>query len=251
MRTLSVLFILATGLVWFSCKEKTTTDETRLDITFTGVYAGQPLVMFDGKYDCPENVKASFHLFQFYLTDIALQKTSGEWILVSPVSLVTFRDQQTKEEAEKGVTLSFSKVPVGNYQAIRYNLGLTEALNKTSPADYKPGAPLSDNYWSWALGYVFYKIEGIADTEGKGVYASKLTFHTGANSLLRTLTFPSTFNLTPKKTHTLPFTADLAKVLQTGDQVINFRTTTQDHTTNMQIAERITNNLAGAIGLKE
>ena len=204
-------------------------------------------MMYAREYPYEADMKLKLQLFRFYLSDLALSDDTK----LSDVEIVDFEEIQSEAAAKQGITIRFTNVPAQNYTTIKMGVGITEKLNKTQPGDYAPGHPLTDNYWSWALGYVFTKIEGNADINGDGVFNDKLTFHIGANELYRTSTFSKNFTVKAGETTKLDFEVDLRKVLvRTDDDFLDFRKVTIDHTNNMQVATFIADNLVNAITLK-
>ena len=166
------------------------------------------------------------------------------------VELVTFKDVQTLEQANEGVSFLIEQIPVGDYQGIRLVIGLTPELNATQPSDYVAGDPLSDHYWSWALGYVFTKIEGNADLNGDGNFDEKLTYHIGHNDLAREKTFSGDITLEQGRTADIFFEVDALDVIRNQSTFIDFRITPQDHTNDMDLARFISDNLFNALIMK-
>ena len=205
--------------------------------------------MYESSYDYEADMQLRFQLFQFYISQVALIKDDGMEELID-VALVSFKDIQTEEQADQGLSFLIEEIPVGNYQGIRLIIGLSEELNATQPSDYIAGHPMTDHYWSWTLGYVFTKIEGNADLSGDGVFDEKLTFHIGADELARDKTFSGNISLEEGIAGDVFFEVDLSKVIQKDGNHINFRETPQDHTQNMDIARFIADNLYDALVMK-
>lgn len=248
MKKIFSLFIATVFLLSFSAcdKEVKTTD---LYLHFQGKFDSEPLLMYEADYDYESDMQLRFQLVQFYISQVALIKDDGMEELLD-VELVSFKDIQTEEQANQGVSFLIEEIPVGNYQGIRLIIGLSEELNATQPADYIAGHPMTNHYWSWALGYVFTKIEGNADFSGDGVFDEKLTFHIGANELARDKTFSGDITLEQGIAGDVFFEVDLARVIQKEGDFIDFRKTPQDHTQNMDIARFIADNLYDALVMK-
>lgn len=209
--------------------------------------------MFNQQYAYPANTKVRFQNFQFYLSDVTLLKEAREdaaGVNLSEVLLYDFREVQTSEAAAKGIAQVLKNVPPGQYKGLRVGIGVSPKLNATSPNSYTPPHPLDDNYWSWALGYVFFKIEGNADVKGDGKFSEKLTFHVGGNDFYRTKTFFQDINIA-EGTNRLELSVDLYKVLTANNdtEFVDFRKVTQDHTNDKQLAAFLANNLMQALEL--
>lgn len=249
MRRLYSFLLLSLILLAADCNEdKVQPAETgTLELNFKGTFGTDPLEMYAREYAYEAGMKIKLQLFRFYLSNLILSDDTK----LSDIELVDFEDVQSDAAAQQGITLRFENIPAKTYTGIKTGIGVAEKLNSTQPGDYAPGDPLSDNYWSWALGYVFTKIEGNADIDGDGVFNDKLTFHIGANSLYRNKTFTKNFTVKPNETTRLNFVVDLRKVLIRSDSdYLDFRKVTIDHTNNMEVATFISDNMVNAIELK-
>lgn len=253
MQKILLPFLALALLLVAGCGNDSNNDDNsaKLDVTFRADYAGQPLVMFDETYSYPDNMSLKLQLFQYYISDLALVRANGEIVPLSEIELIKFGDDLTLQDAQNGYKLTFNDIPTGEYSTLRFGLGVNPDLNATQPGNYSPTHPLSDNYWSWALGYVFVKIEGNADTNGDGQFAEKLTYHVGADPLYRVLEFTGPFNVS-KDGGAINLGVDLRKVLVRDNQFIDFRIPedTQDHTNDEVLYRFIWDNLAQAIQVK-
>lgn len=254
MKKLSLLFIALALFILTSCQdEKNPAEPSSVNLQFKGYFADDLLEMYAQAYPYEGNTDVKFQLFQFYVSDVTLLPAdpSAPEVPVLDIGLVSFRDVQSAESAERGVTLQTGEAPAGRYRGIRFGIGVSPALNATQPSDYPPGHPLTDHYWSWATGYVFFKIEGNADTNRDGTFEDKLTFHIGLNDFYREKTFTQPLEVTSGTPATINFTVDLHRVLaSSGSDFVDFRQVTQDHTNNRDLARFLADNLQSAIQLK-
>lgn len=244
-----ILIPVLAVLLAASCGENKT-DEGSVGLQFKAHFGGAPLTMFSRSYAYPDGMNVRFQNFLFYVSDVTLIKEDGSEHPLSEIELISFKDIQDDAAAAAGIATNAAKVPPGNYKAVKMGIGIAPDLNGTQPGDYKPGHPLTDNYWSWALGYIFTKIEGNADLNGDGNFDenAKLTFHIGANTLYRVKTFDTTFSVKTGEELQIPFMVDLRKVLvNDAGNYLDFRVTRQDHTNDMNVARFILDNLEAAI----
>ncbi len=238
-------------LLFFSCTEKKD-ETTKVDVNFTvkSTFDDLPLQMYNQTYSYDAGMKLRLQNFQFYLSDIVLLKESrddADSVKLSEIVLATFRNVQSPDAATKGIRFTFKDIPAGTYKGLRVGIGVAPRLNATSPNSYTPPHPLDDNYWSWALGYVFTKLEGNADVIGDGKFAEKLTFHIGGNEFYRKKTFFKNIVLKPGESN-LELKVDLHKVLAIGgSQFVDFRKVTQDHTNDKVLAKFFADNLLNAL----
>jgi len=249
MKKTTFLLLFAFALLATDCQDDDVQPQATgtLELNFKGTFGADPLVMYAREYPYEAGMKVKLQLFRFYVSNILLSNN----VKVSDIEVVDFEDVQSDATAQQGITIQIKNVPTEDYTGINFGVGVSENLNKTNPGGYAPGSPLSDNYWSAALGYVFTKIEGNADVDGDGVFNDKLTFHAGANQLYRNKEFNKTFTVKAGETTRLNFEVDLRKVLvKSESDFLDFRKVTIDHTTKPEIATFISDNLANAIVLK-
>ena len=110
----------------------------------------------------------------YLVSGVALKTKDGTWIEV-PES-VAWMNAATKRDAAV-----FSKVPEGEYTALRFFVGLDELENGRDPASRGPEHPLNPRlnglHWSWQGGYIFLALEGMwSDAAGK---MSGYAYHLG------------------------------------------------------------------------
>ncbi len=257
-KRLTILFALS-GLVFlFATCNRTETDcctpgddTGTLELRFKGVFDDAPLMMYAASYPYEAGMSLRLQLFLFYLSDMNLLEKDGKSIKIKDIEVVNFANIQSEAAAKEGVTIRINNVPAGKYSALKTGIGVSSELNKTNPGNYSAKHPLSDNYWSAAMGYIFTKMEGNADLDNNGSFETKLTFHIGANSLYRSKSFDKELVINAKETTQLDFVVDLRKLLVANEgNFLDFRKTSIDHTTNMEVASFIMNNLVNAIEVK-
>lgn len=245
------LFIF--GAFW-SCESDraTTNQKTDVALHIDASFGNEPLLMYAKEYGYEAGMRLKFQLFQFYISDLGLlRKTNSgtDTVKLLDIALVSFKDIQTTEQALNGLTLTLKDVPTGTYSGMVLGLGVSPVLNNTNPGNYTPPHPLGDNYWSWARGYVFTKIEGNADLTGSGSFTTPLTFHIGENAFYRQKTFDQPIEIQNQDAQ-LALKVDLRRVLVTDSTTfLDFRKVTQDHTTNRDIALFIADNLQAALSM--
>jgi hypothetical protein len=254
MRYFSFLMTLVLALGLWTCeKDDNKNDTAELILSFHGQFNSNTLKMFSAEYPYLGDSKLRFQLFQFYISDVALLKTDnpqGDSVQLLDIALVSFKNIQTEDAAQKGVRFTIKNIPPGRYKGIKFGLGVSADLNAVGPSAYTPPHPLDDNYWSWAKGYVFSKIEGNADLDKSGKFATKLTFHIGENEFYRKKLLLKDLEIKAKSTNTFSLDVDLYRVLaESTSNYLDFRKVTQDHTSDRVVAQFISDNLQQAIVL--
>lgn len=253
-KILFMLFASSLLLLAFGCDDNNKQLEQSgvLELNFKGSFGNQPLMMYAKEYPYEAGMAVKFQLFRFYLSDLSVFKSSVQnSIKISDIEIVDFKEIQSDAAAQEGFTIRIKNVPTGDYSGLTTGLGVSPTLNKTQPGNYDPTHPLSDNYWSWALGYVFTKIEGTADASGDGQLTDKITFHIGGDPYYRTKEFNKAFSVKAGETTRLNFEVNLQRVLVAGsNNYLDFKKVTIDHTNNAEVANFISDNLKAAVEIK-
>lgn len=252
MRKILALSCLLLSFSLMTCdKEESTGNDAELTLTFKGLFSDTPLKMFNAEYPYESDTKLRFQLFQFYISDVSLIKTddpNGDSLKLIDIELVSFKNIQSDDAAQKGISFKIKNIPPGSYKGIKLGLGVSADLNAFGPSKYTPPHPLDDNYWSWAKGYVFTKIEGNADLDNSGKFATKLTFHVGEDEFFRKKVLLKNIEIKEKSSTTLNLDVDLHRVLVAAPaSFLEFRKVTQDHTIDRSIAKFLSDNLQQAL----
>ncbi len=247
---LFTLFVMP--FLFFACEEDNNgSDEAVLTLTVAGFYEEAPLQMFEETYAYEDGMNIQFQLFQFYISDFSLLKADGTAEEILDIELASFKDVTSEDAALEGLHFTIPDVPTGTYTGVRFGLGVAPDMNATSPADYTPPHPLDDHYWSWATGYVFTKIEGLADLDGDGSLETPITFHSGKDPFYRTVEIPMSFLVQGGAGNQVGLEVDLKEVLAPDSQnFLDFRETPIDHSKNEEVVEFLLGNLANALQVK-
>lgn len=247
---ISVLLLI--GL--FTCNnESPAVPVVDLKLRVKGTFNGIPLQMYNKEYEYTDGVKIRFQLFNFYLSDLYLLNESSSpqnKIRLSEVVLVDFRDIQSLTDSEKGVEMVFKNIPIGNYTGLEAGVGVAPRLNATGPASYPPPHPLDDNYWSWAAGYVFSKIEGNADLDNTGKFLTKLTFHAGGDAFYKVKSWRKPL-IVNKESAEINMTIDLKDLIWKDQKnFLDFKKITSDHSVNKEVVTFLMTNLQEGLQLR-
>lgn len=138
----------------------------------------------------------------------------------------------------------------GHYEGVSFQVGLDSAINHSDPTLYPEGHALSitspiQDHWTWNVGYVFLRIEGMVDSTSamNGPLNVRFDYHVATDALLRTVTLSKPFDVARGVDFAFDITIDWASPLQ---NVLLYRDRT--HTTdNFPLAERIMNNFVAGI----
>jgi cytochrome c peroxidase len=120
---------------------------------------------FDGQamaFDLLGHRAASGHLISvtrldFLLSNVALHRTDGVWLgLTNWYAYLSLREGRKRFDLET--------VPRGDYDYVRFQIGVMPEVNHRDPAEYPAGHPLNPEvnglHWGGMGGYVFLALEG-------------------------------------------------------------------------------------------
>lgn len=176
--------LLFTGLILFFIAGCDDDKEGSLVLQFRATYDGEPLTMLTDKTF--SGLPIRFGHLSMYVSDIQLLKEGGSELL-SEVELVDL-SYSDPVSANEGFSLQFNGIPEGNYNGLRFSIGVPADLNAMVPADFSSSHPLSRTgyYWQAWESYIFMKIEGNLDSALPGSFETPFAYHTGSNELFRT-----------------------------------------------------------------
>ncbi|MFI5171943.1 MAG: MbnP family protein [Chitinophagales bacterium] len=132
-------------------------------------------------------VQTQLDIAEFYLSNIRLLDAAGNETPAQGVYLLI------KPEVEE---YDLGDFPAGNYTKIMFDVGIDSATNAGDPSSYPLDNPLGNQfptmYWGPSFGYVFMRIDGVADMDGDGtpdIPAGEFEMHIGMNNYLASIEF--------------------------------------------------------------
>jgi cytochrome c peroxidase len=175
----------------------------------------------------------------FLLSDLALRRADGVWL--GQTNWFAFASL-----SEGKTNFMLEGIPAGDYNRLRFRVGLAPAINHAEIASWPAGHPLNPDvnhlYWSWSREYVFLALEGNwQDGAGPGGFS----FHLATDEHLMTVELPVVLNL--RASEQLPITLDVAQIFS-GPAVIELTDAQQTtHSrTNDTLAGDLCRNLEAA-----
>jgi hypothetical protein len=138
------------------------------------------------------------------------------------------------------------EIAAGSYTGVNFNIGVDSLANHSDPTSYASTHALSASsatfdHWSWNSGYIFVKIEGVADTTTAmtGAVNGPFEMHIGGDSFLRSLALTKGFEVPVTGEFEFAINIDWGKALD-GVDLRNATTHTMD---NMPLAMQVMGNL--------
>ncbi len=183
MRVFFLSFLISLFLTFNS-------SSATLHVQFAPRFAGAPLAFDSLGHTNAAGQRLSVTRLDFLLSDFALRRPDGSWFTTTNwFAAIKARDGRTNFEV--------NAVPPGQFDRVRFHIGLAPAVNHLDPADYPAGHPLNPDvnglYWGWAGGFVFFALEGawLAPDGKPGGYS----YHLANDPQLMTVALPVALDL--------------------------------------------------------
>jgi cytochrome c peroxidase len=225
---------------------------TELRVDFVPQFDGTPLV-----FDALTNRIGSGQIISvtrldFLLSDIALHRPDGSWIeQKGRFVFVDARDGKTD--------FTLENVPAGNYDRIRFHVGLEPAVNHSDIAQWPAGHPLNPDvnhlYWGWSREYIFLAFEGRwwsgpTGTETAAPVESGFSYHLATDQRLMTVELPVTLDL--HSSREMRIALDVAKIFSSPNTVkLSDETDTSHSRTNDWLAVQLGENIEHAFAVRQ
>jgi len=164
-----------------SCKEDApvSPDPTQPDNKLSMQFKfGDQALSPNATYQFPDGRKLSVDLINFYMSNISLKADTG-YVFLNDLFLLCNSNKNSYE---------LPNLPIQNYSAIRFSIGVDSIINAGDPTDYKTTNPLGlqsniPMHWGWNTGYVFALLEGKYDNtpDKTGLLEAYWFYHIGLN----------------------------------------------------------------------
>ena len=210
------------------------TNRGTLNLNFRLQYDGQTMLMYEN-YSYPEPLfPFSISLLSFYISNITIVDGNEEKEILEIERIRFNENQDNLASAEAGVTLSIPLIEPGNYSTIRFGIGVPPDLNAKSPVDFPQNHPLffSGEYWDSWNSYIFFKIEGKADTDNNSTQETNLALHAGSDDAFREKEFITNLTITAQQSTTLNFVIEVKDIFDNDGSVYDLISTPQIHSIN-------------------
>ncbi|MCC5916221.1 MAG: hypothetical protein JJU02_02720 [Cryomorphaceae bacterium] len=126
--------------------------------------------------------KITFTKLRYYVSNIELTKADGEvWKEEESYRIATVG------QSTSGVSMEIKDIPVGEYEAITFTIGV-DAPRNTSGAQTGALSPSEGMFWSWTTGYIFIMAEGMSPDAPNGQFMYHVGGFEGSENAIRTTT---------------------------------------------------------------
>jgi cytochrome c peroxidase len=160
-----------------------------LRMNFIPQINGAPLTFDALKYQITAGQTISVSRLDFLASQIALRRADGVWIgQTNWFAFISARDGKTN--------FTLENIPAGNYDRVRFQIGLSPQINHGEAAQWPANHPLNPDvnrlYWGWSREYVFLALEGGWQN---GRSESGFSFHLATDRELMTIELPVALDL--------------------------------------------------------
>jgi len=118
--------------------------------------AGDKDLDLESEFTLPSDEVVTFRRLAYILADFYLVKSDD--------SKVVLEEQYALIDVKNNSTFTLTDIPMGDYKAIGFSIGLDSNTNHGNPNFYSTDHPLSpinnSLHWSWENGYIFTALEG-------------------------------------------------------------------------------------------
>lgn len=255
-----LLFFLSIAAVFFflACNDDDGPNAfTTVNFNLKAKYDNKLLVTITDKYVYPDGREVKFQTFNFFISNVALLADDGsDDAELVEVDFVDFSDHTTVSEAEKPITFTKQRVPVGKYKGVKIGLGVPAGMNKSSANQLSSDHPLrkayNTHFWSDWGSFIFMKLEGVYDKDGNGFDGNDPGFghHPGTNEVYRTVTLPQTIELKEGQPFDLNLVIDVKKIYEANGSYLDLSNPSNLYTHNpndLTIAKYLMDNFNQAI----
>src|SRR6185503_5431083 len=178
------------------------TRAANLEITFMPRFNGEPLAFDALNNQTAAGQAISVTRLDFLVSNLALHRADGKWLMPSnQFGFISAREGRTN--------FTVANVPAGNFDRIRFQIGVSPIINHLDNAQWPAGHPLNSTvnqlYWSWSREYVFLAFEGAWQN---GAKQSGFSYHIATDRQLMVVELPVALDTTADAELQLAFDAD-------------------------------------------
>lgn len=256
--SISILSLSLFSLLITSCKKKSDNGSTAMGTVYIHLHTNIDTSEVDDKtqlYHDGNGRQFSLSTAQFYISNFRLNSANG--------TVVTIGDARILKSIDSEQYL-VGNAPIGTYTSVAFDVGLPDATNAMMPTAFNTTGYIANStmwYGNTTQGYMFMKIQGMADTTAAQTGANLVPFsyEIGSVANRKTVTTGSRGNgsFSSYPVYTLlnggviyvHLICDYGKLLSS----VNFKTqdSTDSYTTHPTLANAIANNIPNMFHYEE
>ena len=213
-----------------------------LRVDFLPQFNGAPLTFDALKYQTAAGQKISVSRLDLLASEIALRRADGIWLgQTNWFAYISTRDGKT--------SFSLEHIPPGNYDRVRFQIGLPPQINHADAAQWPAGHALNPDvnhlYWGWSREYVFLALEGGWQNSGS---ESGFSFHLATDRELMTVELPVALDL--NSSSEIQIALYIGKIFSAPNKIELSETSNATHSrTNDSLADQLRQNIEGAFAI--
>ncbi len=190
------------------------TSAGTINLSLSHMFGGKTLAYAPDSFLTESGDTLKVTKLSYYISNITLEKASGEKVNLGTYHLVDESTAATK-------TIAVSGVPAGTYHKISFMLGVDSLRNHTGVQD---GAldPAYGMFWTWNTGYIFFRLKGRI-----GLDATAISYDIGGDGNGSYFTNDLTGYAKEGNSFTLQYKMDVAELFK-GPNTINMRNEPKD-----------------------
>ncbi|MEY4928006.1 MAG: hypothetical protein RI894_2442 [Bacteroidota bacterium] len=183
-------------------------DPPKVSIEVKSSFGNAPFSLLTA-YDYKANKKLKFNLMQFFVSKVELLQGTTT-VPIADYAILDVGQSSAKMGNETAIN-------PGNYTKIRFGIGVDAATNGRNPNEFPSSSPLAASGWYWSSwnSFTFLKAEGFYDNN------LGFTYHTGRDTMYRTVEIPIQYEAKVGENKTLTLKLDLKKMFINGVDTFN------------------------------
>lgn len=245
---LVVLFIGLFSIISCGNDDEQSDPKGTLNIHFKLAYDGAPLEMFK-TYKYPGSNEDFFMTrLSFFISNLKLE-SSAESILLKDIDYLNLTAAHTGATIANGMEYKISGIKAGNYDKLKFSVGVPAESNAKQPKDFPASNILSSpsEYWTSWKSYIFFRPEGKIALDGSTTPDTDFGLHLGSDSAFLTLNLSKNVVIVNGKTTDIDVVIDIQKFFN-GSTLHDINGTPQIHSlSQLTIMNKLVVNLQSAI----
>jgi cytochrome c peroxidase len=186
----------------------TSLPAANLQLSVVPSYGDHPLTLDSLTLQNKAGEMWSVTRLSYFISGVSLQREDGTWH-DCPGSLAWMNAATNRN------SFVVKDIPPGDYQTLKFHIGLDPAQNASDPASHPPDHPLNPNlsglHWSWLGGYIFMALEGRFQSASEAK-PSGYAYHLARDPFRTAITVPCRVSIRDNTTLSLRF--DMASVIE-------------------------------------